>query len=282
MTDDAGFDPLEFWIRHKSKIILYTGLLLGAIIVFGVYQMIEQRTRAAAQAAFASAKTSDDFRKVAADYPRTGAGVSAELMLADHLRAEGKLDEAISTLKDFVAKHSTHVLVAGAYASLASDLEAKGDLAGALSTYQKVTTSFPNSYAAPVGWMGQARVLKAQGKAEEARRAYETVIGQFQGSSFAMEAQRYSQQLKKETAPKESAPSANTPKSEAEAPKAESGEAKPAPAAQPAPAAEKNNPEATKPAQAEQKPAATTEEKPAAPAPASDKKDSEKPAEPKK
>ncbi len=211
MPQDTGFDPLEFWIRHKSKIVLYCGLLLGALIVFGIFEVTQQRTKVASEVAYAAAKTEDDFRKVATDYPRNVAGANAELMLAEQQRAAGKLDESLATLRSPGGRPSRiperiPLDIAGAYASLASAEEAKGDLGEAFSTYQKITTSFPNSYAAPLGWLGQARVLKAQGKSEEARRSYETVIGQFQGTAFANEAQRQVQSLKKETSAAEATP----------------------------------------------------------------------------
>jgi tetratricopeptide (TPR) repeat protein len=255
MPQDTGFDPLEFWIRHKSKIVLYSGLLLGALIVFGIFELIQQRAKVASEAAYAAAKTEDDFRKVAADYPRNIAGANAELMLAEHQRADGKLDDSLATLRTFVTKHPTHPLIAGAYASLATTEEAKGDLGEALSTYQKITTSFPNSYAAPLGWLGQARVLKAQGKTEEARRSYETVIGQFQGSAFANEAQRQVQSLKKETSAPEANPApATNEKPAAEATPTATPEKKPEPADQTAPTgAKKDASEAPNPAAVDSK-----------------------------
>jgi tetratricopeptide (TPR) repeat protein len=255
VPQDTGFDPLEFWIRHKSKIVLYSGLLLGALIVFGIFEVTQQRTKVASGAAYAAAKTEDDFRKIAADYPRNVAGANAELMLAEQQRAAGKLDESLATLRNFVTKHPAHPLIAGAYASLGSVEEAKGDLGEALATYQKITTSFPNTYAAPLGWLGQARVLKAQGKTEEARRSYETVIGQFQQTAFANEAQRQVQSLKKETSAAEATPApAVNEKPAADATPATAPEKKPEPVDPTAPAsANKEAGEAQKPATVDSK-----------------------------
>jgi TolA-binding protein len=194
---DNGFDPLEFWIRYQKQILLYGGLLLVALAGAGIFEMIQQRTKAASEAAYASARTADDYRKVAADYPRTISGANAAFRLADRLREDGKLDEAAAAFRDFTASHPTYPLIAGAYGGLASVLEQQGKLDEALAAYQKVTTSYPNSFVAAAAWIGQARVLAAKGKTEEARRAYETVIGQFQDSQFASEAQRAVQLLKK-------------------------------------------------------------------------------------
>jgi len=187
-TQEAEFDPLEFWIRYKSKIQLYGGLLVVALVAFGAYEWMQQRTKAASEAAYASAQTADDFRKVVSEYPRSVSAANAQLMLAEQLRKDGKIDDAISALRTFISQHPDHQLIPGAYLSLGSLLENQGKADDALAAYQKVTTSYLSSYAAPLAWISQAKVLQSKGKTEEARRAYETVINKFQGSSFAREA----------------------------------------------------------------------------------------------
>jgi TolA-binding protein len=267
VPQDTGFDSLEFWIRYKSKILLYGALIIVALAIFGLYKWNEDRVKAASEAAFSTAKTADDFRKVAEEYPRSIAGANAQLMLADRQRADGKLDDAIATLRSFVSQHPDHPLISVAWTSLASALEAKADFGEALTTYQKVTMSYPTSATAPVAFLGQARVLAAQGKSEDARRIYETVIGQFQNSPFAMRAQQQVQLLKKQapeaapSAPAEgTAPAAATPT----APAPQSAPAA-APTA-PAPSAASPSPAASTPAPATPAPAAATPAPPAPPA----------------
>ena len=193
---DAEFDPLEFWIRYKSKILLVGGVILVALIVVGAYQAITTHIRKAAEAAFATASTPEQYKRVADDYPHTIPGQNALLEMAASLQREGKWDDAAKILRDFVKDHPEHPLVSGAYASLGASLEASGKKDEALAIYQKVTTSFPSSYAAPAAWFGQARVLAAQGKSEEARRAYETVLTQFVSSPYAQQAQMLKDKLK--------------------------------------------------------------------------------------
>jgi TolA-binding protein len=194
---DSEFDPLEFWLRHRRAIVLYSSLLLAALLIYGLYELVQSRTEQASQRAYAAAVTADDFRKVIDQYGSTVAGANARLMLADRLRAEGKFDESSATLQTFIERHPDHELISGAHASLAANLEAQGKTDEALAAYQKVTTSFPKSFSAPAAWLAQARIFKGQGKAEDARRVYDTVIAQFQGSIFAAEASRESQALKK-------------------------------------------------------------------------------------
>ncbi len=197
LPPEAEFDPLEFWIRHRGKILLYGGLLAAALLIYGIYELARQRTAQAAQRAYASAKSAEDFRRVLTDYPRTVPGANAHLMLADKLRGEGKPDEAIATLRTFIDQHPDHPLISGAHASLAASQEAAGKLDEALATFQKVATSYPTSFSAPGAWIGQGRIFKAQGKMDEAKRAYETVKTQFAESLFANEAQQELQSLGK-------------------------------------------------------------------------------------
>ncbi len=191
------FDPLELWIRHKSKIVLVAGILLLGAAGYGVYWKMQEDMRRSSQSAYASAVNLADFQKVATQYSGTISGKNAVLKVAELLQREGKLDEAVALLRKFVKENPAHPLIAGAYTSLGSALETQGKADEALAAYQKVATGFPASYAAPLAWMGQARVLKSQGKVEEARRAYETIIGQFQNTRFAGEAQNLVSELKK-------------------------------------------------------------------------------------
>jgi len=194
---DTEFDPLEFWIRYKSRIMLYGGVIVAGLLIFGIVQSLRIQAKAKAEAAYAAAKTADDFRKVSTDYSSNIVGANAELMLAGELGKEGKTDEAIAALRKFTADHGTHPLISGAYLGLGSLLENQGKADDALAAYQKITQTYLTSYAVPAAWMGQARVFKSKGQIEEARRAYETVIQQFPETGFGAEAKKDVQSLEK-------------------------------------------------------------------------------------
>ena len=189
---DAGFDPLEWWIRHKGKVMLYGALLVGGLAIYTLYEMSQRRTREASIKAFAAAGTADELRAVTSNYPNTVAGGNARLMLADTLRDEGKLDEAVTILRDFLARKGEHPLLPGAHASLAATLEQQGKLDEALAAYQQVTNNFSQSFAAPGALMATGRIFKAQGRMEEAKQAFDTVSTRFQGSAFGQQAVRQS------------------------------------------------------------------------------------------
>ena len=185
-----GFDPYEFWILHKTRIIAFAGLLAVALGGYGLFSLQQSRTSDAAKAAYAKAKTADDFRKVASEYASLPTGGNAQLSLASLLREEGKLDEANTTLRAFIDRNPQHLMLAGAWLALAENAETAGKVDEGLAGYQKVLTTFPSSFAAPLALLGQARLQKTKGQNDLAKRSYEQVIAQYQGTPFHMEAQR--------------------------------------------------------------------------------------------
>ena len=194
---DPGFDPLAFWIQYRSKILLFSGLLVVAVATYGISEWSRARTQAGAQQLLAGARTAEDYRQVIATYPATNAAGSAHLLLAGQLRKDGKLDESSALLRAFTEKYPGHPLFSGAWTSLAANLEAQGKADEALATYQKVSTSYANSFSTPVALMAQARLLKARGKTEEAARIYEQVIARYAENPVAQQAAQENKQLKK-------------------------------------------------------------------------------------
>src|SRR5690349_15788500 len=95
---DDAFDPLEFWIRHKQRIVLYTGLLVAALLIYGLYQFNQQRKVMAAEAALLQAKTADDYQKLIAGYPESASAGTAYLRLAELQRKEAKYEGSSQTL----------------------------------------------------------------------------------------------------------------------------------------------------------------------------------------
>lgn len=196
-TADPGFDPLVFWIKHQSKILLLLGVFVVALGAYGLSEFIRDKRAASAQTLLASAKTADDYRKVISEYPGSNPAGDAYLLLANKLRAEGKLDESSAALHTFIDKYPAHPLISGAWTSLAANLEQQGKADEALTTYQKVSTNYANTFSAPIALISQARLLAQKGKIEEARRIYEQVMAQYQDNFVAQQASMELRKLKK-------------------------------------------------------------------------------------
>ena len=194
---DPGFDPLVFWIQHKSKIVMLAVVFAVALAAFAISEYLRTSTNAAAQKLLASGNSAEVYQKVITEYPKTAAAGNAHLLLAAKLREEGKYDESTATVRSFIDKYPEHPLISGGWTSIAANLEAQGKPDEALTTYQKVTTAYANSFSAPLALLAQARLLATKGKPDEARRLYEQVMTQYQDNMVAQQAAQEVRQLKK-------------------------------------------------------------------------------------
>ena len=101
---EEEFDMLAFWIQHKSKVLLFTILLLIGLLLFAIFEFTQHRAREAAARDFANAKTVEDYRQIVARHASSPVAGNALLLLAEKLRAEDKLDESSAALKEFLEK----------------------------------------------------------------------------------------------------------------------------------------------------------------------------------
>ena len=192
-----GFDPIAFWLEHKTKVIIYA-VLLGVVAVgFAWYQISTQRALADARQAMEKASADNDYRQVIQKFPHSVAAGNASLVLAEKLRDAKNYDEAIKVLQAMIDGGQKHPLIDGAWLSLASTYTAAGKTDLALDTYRQIATKFADRYSAPLALFSIAEILKAQGKLDDAKIAYENVKSQFPESYFAAEALLKLQQLKK-------------------------------------------------------------------------------------
>jgi TolA-binding protein len=208
-TPDPGFDPLAFWIEHKSKIKLLVLVAVIGLLGSALYQYAEYRGRQSAAHAFAAAKSPEDWKKVVKDFAGSPVAANSLLLLAESQRKEGKLEDALASLRQFTAAYPSHPLVSGAWNSIAVLLELQGKLDEALNAYQKINATYPGSYAIPLSLLGQARIHIAKNQPDQARPLFEQVLSQFGQSRFARQALDELQKLKPATpaAPPEAAPS---------------------------------------------------------------------------
>ncbi len=169
-------EPDDFWADHKGKIIGYGLLLLVALAAFIVYQAKTARDREAARVAFAAAADTAAYQQVAQDFPKTTIGGDARLLLAAAQRDEQKYDEAIATLRAFMADTPEHPLIAGAWLSLGETQSVAGKTDEAIDTYRQIGTRYPDSFAAPAATLALARALADAGRIDEATREYENLI----------------------------------------------------------------------------------------------------------
>ncbi|MEI8233385.1 MAG: tetratricopeptide repeat protein [Verrucomicrobiota bacterium] len=183
-------NPVEIWYLYKTKILLYGGILLAALVIFAAFQLHDTLRTNGSEALYEKAQTDGNFQAVLQQYPGTIAAGNAALRLADKLRTEKKYDEAVAVLRAFAEKNPRHPLAAGGWISLASTYEIQGKLDEAMEANTSAISKFPDAYTTPLAMMAQARIYLLKGQKDEARRAYQDVSTRFQQTVFARQARR--------------------------------------------------------------------------------------------
>jgi predicted negative regulator of RcsB-dependent stress response len=211
-TRPPALDAQVFWFKYHKEIVAFLLLVVLGIIGMAGYWFYSERRGATAAALLASAKNAQDFQQVIARYPNTAAGASASLLLAQSQRNERNFDAANATLQQFVDRHPNHELVSTAQMAMAANFESMGKTDEALSIYQKVTLReapppeetivdtlknlfkkekpTEKNFNAALAMMSQVPLLKAKKQPDAARRVCETLVTQFPGTVWAMEATR--------------------------------------------------------------------------------------------
>jgi len=189
-AEKVHLSPIEFFYLYKTKILIYGGLLVAALLIYAGVQMRQHLRTSGSGALYAVAVTPENFRAVMDQYAGTPAAGNAALRLAQLLRTEGQYDESAAVLRDFIANYPTHPLVCGGWTSLGITLEKKGDMDGALEAYTAAITHFPDSFTTPPAMMAQARIALERGNSDEARRIYTDIAARFNQTLYGMEAMR--------------------------------------------------------------------------------------------
>ena len=234
-STDTAPDREVFWDRYKKEVMAVLILALLGVAAYGGYHMYSERQANAAAEMLASAKTAADFQEVITEYPRTAAGASAYLLLADAQRNEKKFAEANTTLQTFLDRFPKNELAATARLAMAGNLEALGKKDEALAAYQRLVAGAPAAFTAPIALYTEIHLLKEKKQIDEARRVCETIMTQYRESRLAPDAAYQLRLLKPATPPETTASPTAAPPLPAAAPSAPPPAQSVAPAAPPAP-----------------------------------------------
>lgn len=184
----AHLEDADFWDQYKAQILGGFGLVVAAILAFGLYQITEYNRRANSEQAFAAAVTAEEYLEVAASYRGTNPAGNAMLMAAEILAGQAAYAEAEAVLREFIADYRDHPLAPGGYLKLAGVLERQGSTDDALNTLADIPRRFPDSYAAPVAMATEAEIQRALGQIGPATQVLERLVSSYPNSIFAEQA----------------------------------------------------------------------------------------------
>ncbi|MDQ2659155.1 MAG: tetratricopeptide repeat protein [Verrucomicrobiota bacterium] len=188
----SSTDPLletqVLWTRYKTPVIATILVIILGFAGYGIFRIYSERRNEAAATSLANAKNPADFEKVIADFPHTGAALTAYLFLAEQQRENQQFAAANTTLQKFVDAYPKDELVATAKMAMAANLDSMGKANEALALYRAIAAGYPQNYNASTALLMQAQFLKHDGKNEEAQRVCETIMAQYRESYASMEA----------------------------------------------------------------------------------------------
>jgi predicted negative regulator of RcsB-dependent stress response len=200
-SQDTTVDPVVFWFRYKTELIVGILILILAVLGFLGYRVYVDHRDSAGAEALAAAHSAADYQRVIDEYPGTPATASAYLFKAENQRQANNFSEANTTLQTFVDKYPQHQFVSTARLAMAANLESMGKTDEALSTLQRLTSSDPKNFVVPMALLSQVHLLKAKGKTTEARQLCEKFLTEFRESPLAQEASRQLRLLKPTATP---------------------------------------------------------------------------------
>jgi predicted negative regulator of RcsB-dependent stress response len=169
--------------HHKSLIILLILLILG-VAGFVIYQGIEEGTRVTAGNSLYRAVDADSLQKVISEYPKTPAGATARILLAEKQWSDGQQEAAVETLKSFLAESPGHPGIPSAKAALAAKLMAQGKAAEAASAFEELVDDPASAYLAPYALLSLGDMALAGGDKDKAKSFYERAQSDFSSSGF--------------------------------------------------------------------------------------------------
>lgn len=171
--------------NQKNLLILAVIIVIGAAS-FIIYRGLQKSHQHTAGAALSQADDLASFQKIVKDYPKTQAGGSAQVLLADKQWTDSQQEDAISTLRAFVSEHPEHPAIATAKASLASKLAFQGKTEEAVNELSSIVDGGESTrFLAPYALVALGDLSSKAGDKEKARSYYERAQNEFPGTNFA-------------------------------------------------------------------------------------------------
>lgn len=186
-----GPNAFEVFLDRNQKGIAVLAILLavGAVGLV-IYRGIETSRQETAGAALTKAADLASYQAVVAGHADTVAAGSAMVLLADSQWTAGKQDEAIATLRKFIAASPTHPAIPSAKANLGAKLMAQGKSGDATKVFDELVAEPAARYIAPFALISLGDLSKTASDLEKAEAFYIKVKTEFPESSFAETANR--------------------------------------------------------------------------------------------
>ena len=185
-TELWNFDSFVEWL-YLNRVRVGIGLAVVVLVIAGVafFNWKKNQNELEANAALftlpspiapagkTSQARSEDFQKLAAEYPDTQAAERAELIAAGISFTDGKYADSQREFSKFLEKHDGSSLQAQAAIGVAASLEAQGKINEAVTKYQELISKYSGENVIPPAKLTLARLLETQNKPADALKLYD-------------------------------------------------------------------------------------------------------------
>jgi len=184
-----------FWKRHVAN---ESGAMLGVAMAIEQSPIAPPSTLPGAKQSpgtYPTEQARDEvalkaFQQVAAEYPKTDAGIAASYHIASTLLALGRLGEAETAFKTLADNAGSSLYAPMARMGLAETLLAAGKNDDAIKTFNDLSGQRDGALPVDGVLMQLARAYIKAGKIQEARSTFKRVVDEFPDSTYASDARQ--------------------------------------------------------------------------------------------
>lgn len=192
-----GPNAFEAFLDRNQKGIAVAAVLLCLVAAGLVIQRgMESNRQEDAGAALVQAEDLASLQSMIDGHKNTKAAGSAMVLLANAQWTADKKDDAVTTLRKFLADFPGHSATPAAKASLGSKLVAQGKSGDAVKVFEEIVADPAAAYVAPFALISLGDIAKADGNLEKAESTYVKVNQDFPESNFTETATRRISTLK--------------------------------------------------------------------------------------
>lgn len=181
----------QFLDANQRKLIALAVVLTLGLLGFVAYRTIERDNRHDAGAALTKAPDLTALLDVVKNHAGTPAAGSAQVLTADAQWADGRQDDAINTLREFLVTNPKHPARPTAIASLGSRLMAQGKNGEAKEKFTLLLDDPDASYLVPFALISLGDIAASEGNLDEAEALLIRARDEYPDQNYASVAKRH-------------------------------------------------------------------------------------------
>jgi len=172
-------------------LVVVFGGLLGALAYWNHVRSYNEN----AMAAFESAKTDEDYRRVIKSYPGSAAEPMAMFYRGRKLLDDKKYPEAAGVFSGFLMAYPDYPLAPNALLLMGMILEQQKKYREAIGSYDSLVERYPGSFVAPLALLNAGGCYERLDETADAKKEYERIISDYPASNYKQQAEERESRL---------------------------------------------------------------------------------------